>query len=260
MVFDEQTDAFVPVFYVLLTSKTLQIYRHALYWVKTMTQFKMRPTTISCDFEKALHNAIKIEFPTAIVSGCLFHWKQAIRRKIIDLKFDEPVVDRFMNAISLQTLTVIPPNEIVKYGIPYVRDIVEHELSENDLKKNEQFWLYFFKYWMSSPSVVCSWNVDHHPLEEKQNLCRTNNGLERYNRSLKEVFNNTTPSLIGFVENLEKETRNQIERINHIRKVLLNNKKRKREEDLLPREFDKPSIHYYEFKKNLQNLEKLENN
>jgi len=201
----------------------------------------MRPTTISCDFEKALHNAIKIEFPTAIVSGCLFHWKQAIRRKIIDLKFDEPVVDRFMNAISLQTLTVIPPNEIVKYGIPYVRDIVEHELSENDLKKNEQFWLYFFKYWMSSPSVVCSWNVDHHPHEEKQNLCRTNNGLERYNRSLKEVFNNTTPSLIGFVENLEKETRNQIERINHIRKVLLNNKKRKREEDLLPREFDKPS-------------------
>ena len=29
MVFDEQTDLFVPYFYVLLTSKTDQIYRHA---------------------------------------------------------------------------------------------------------------------------------------------------------------------------------------------------------------------------------------
>ena len=123
---------FCSVFYVLLTSKTQQIYRHALYWVKTTTQFKMRPVTITCDFKKALHNVISIEFPTAIINGCLFHWKEAICRKIIDLKFDESVVDRFMNPISLSTLTVIPPNEIVKYGIPYVCDIVDHELSEKD--------------------------------------------------------------------------------------------------------------------------------
>ena len=87
---------------------------------------------------------------------------------------------------------------------------------------------------------------------KKKKLFRTNNGLERYNRTLKAIFKNSTPSLIGFVENLEKETRNQIDRLDHIRKGLLTNKKRKRDEDLLPREFDQPSIHYFEFKKNLQ--------
>jgi len=73
MVFDEQTDSFVPVFYVLLTSKTEQIYRHALYWVKASSDYKMKPDRITCDFEKALHNAIAIEFPSAVINGCLFH-------------------------------------------------------------------------------------------------------------------------------------------------------------------------------------------
>ena len=169
MVFDEQTDAFVPVFYVLLTSKTQQIYRHALHWVKNATQFKMRPLTITCDYEKALHNAITIEFPTAIINGCLFHWKQAIRRKIIDLKFDEPVLDRFMNPISFSTLTVIPPNEIFKYGIPYVRDIVDFKLSEKDMEKIEIFWNYFHKFWLHSPLFVSRWNIVNRPREEKKN-------------------------------------------------------------------------------------------
>jgi len=211
----------------------------------------MRPLTITCDYEKALHNAITIEFPTAIINGCLFHWKQALRRKIIDLKFDEPVLDRFMNPISLSTLTVIPPNEIIKYGIPYVRDIVDFKLSEKDMEKIEIFWNYFHKFWLHSPLFVSRWNIDNRPREEKKKLFRTNNGLERYNRTLKEVFNNNTPSLIGFVENLEKETRNQVDRLDCIRKGLLSNKKRKLEDDLLPKEFDEPSIHYYEFRKNL---------
>ena len=37
-------------------------------------------------------NAIKIEFPSSIINGCLFHWKQAIYRKVMSLKFHEPVI------------------------------------------------------------------------------------------------------------------------------------------------------------------------
>ena len=57
MVFDNQTDVYVSVFYILLTSKTEKII---------------------CDFEKGLHNANLEAFPKAIINGCLFHWKQAI--------------------------------------------------------------------------------------------------------------------------------------------------------------------------------------
>ena len=133
MVFDEQIDSFMPVFYVLLTSKTQQMYQHSLHWVKITANNKMRPTTVTCDFEKALHNVIRIEFPTAIVKDCLFHWKQAIGRKIRDLKFDKPIDKRMMTRYVLETLTIVPVDEIEKYGIPYVCHSVEANCNQNDL-------------------------------------------------------------------------------------------------------------------------------
>ena len=81
---------------------------------------------------------------------------------------------------------------------------------------------------------------------------RTNNGLERYNRELKSLFKNTTPSLICFVETLEKESRQQVQNLDNICKGLVvpSSRKRKRDEDPKRNEFNTPSIHYLEFVKN----------
>ena len=146
MVFDEQTDSFVPCFYILLTSKTAQIYHHALYWVKSTVGSNFNPASVTCNFKKALHNAIKIEFPSSIINGCLFHWKQTIYRKVMSLKFNEPVIDIFRDRRVLENFTLIPPNEIEKYGIPYIRDIVDYELSTSDMKKNGDFLGIFSKF------------------------------------------------------------------------------------------------------------------
>ena len=91
MVFDNQTDSYVPVFYVLLTSKTQQIYTHALRWIEATVDRKIIPSTITCDFKIALQNAISATFPGVVINGYLFHWKQAIWRKIIELNFKEDV-------------------------------------------------------------------------------------------------------------------------------------------------------------------------
>jgi len=110
MVFDDQTDAYVPVFYVLMTSKTQQIYRQALRWFKITVDRKIAPVSVTCDFEIALQNAIMEVFPGVVVNGCLFHWKQAIYRKIIDLNFHEDVCERMMWKDSLEVLTIINPS------------------------------------------------------------------------------------------------------------------------------------------------------
>ena len=78
MVFNEQTDAYVPVFYVLMTSKSEQVYSYALRWVEATIGRKIAPSTITCDFEVALQNAISKNFSQVAIIGCLFHWKQAI--------------------------------------------------------------------------------------------------------------------------------------------------------------------------------------
>ena len=64
MVFDSQTDAYVPVFYILLTSKTERIYGHALRLMNEAAGNKLKPTSVTCDFEKGLHNAVLKAFTT----------------------------------------------------------------------------------------------------------------------------------------------------------------------------------------------------
>ena len=112
-------------FYVLLTSKTQQIYSHAFKWIEATIDQKI---SITCDFEIALQNAISKNVPGVVINGCLFHWKQAIWRKIIELNFKENVCERMMWENSLEVLTLINPNEIRWKGIPYVRSIVDDGL------------------------------------------------------------------------------------------------------------------------------------
>jgi hypothetical protein len=46
----------------------------------------VKALTITTDFEKALLKAVKKVFPNAEYIGCQFHFKQAVRRKLIEKK------------------------------------------------------------------------------------------------------------------------------------------------------------------------------
>ena len=73
---------------------------------------KFDPETIGVDFEQAFINALRECFPNAKIIGCLFHWKQAIRRKMIGLGIPKEVVSYFMRPGKLDLLTVLPPEDI----------------------------------------------------------------------------------------------------------------------------------------------------
>ena len=96
MAFDSSTQCYVPVCYVLMTSKTYFLYWHALHWVIVMSQHRLEPETVTCDFEKGLMKAIDQQFPRGKINGCLFHWKQAIQRKMLSLKIDQEYVGHAM--------------------------------------------------------------------------------------------------------------------------------------------------------------------
>ena len=249
MVFDNQTNAYVPEFYILLTSKTEKNYRHALCLMNETAGNKMNPTSVTCDFEKGLHNAILKAFPKAIINGCLFHWKQDIQRKLVDLKFDKWTIDRFMYQDSIETLTLIPPNEIENKGIPFVRSVIEtDDLSSEEMSKMEFFWTYFQRYWLSKPTFINSWNIHHHDEEKSQDMKRTNNGLERYNKTLKALFSDETPSLLTFINTIEKESRDQVVTLDCIRNGLVDTSK-KRKNDISHDDNDRNKISkfYHEF-------------
>ena len=181
--------------------------------------WRLEPFSVTCDFEKALHNAVIGQFKGCKLNGCLFHWKQAIRRKMLALKIDGEQISMAMTKFVLDVLTVIPPNEILSKGIPYVKSIIEKELvKQSDKDKWKLFWeTYFIKYWMSSESFIKCWNIHSEDDSHLDLQNRTNNALERYNRTLNDKFSSPHPSLLQFVTTMEEEGRLQVRRLDDIR-------------------------------------------
>ena len=126
-----------------------------------------------------------------------------------------------MHKNVMDVMTIIPINEIVSKGIPYVRSILESNdlnLEQGDLDKWAQFWEYFESYWCSSEEFMKTWNVRDEDNDDYDLRNRTNNGLERYNRSMNDLFPTPHPSLSLFVQTIEKESRRIVKRLDDIRR------------------------------------------
>ena len=217
MCFDTRTEVYVPIMYILMTAKTQFLYYHALHYVICVSNWKLDPFTVTCDFEKALINAVREQFRQSVVNGCLFHWKQALRRKMGSLNIDKETISMAMTRNVLDVLTIIPRDEVVRKGIPYVRSILDIEVHTNEQRvKWNSFWAYFKSFWCSSNSFIKCWNIidSDGAYFDLQN--RTNNALERYNREMNDKFTTPHPSLILFVQTIEIEGRYQVQRLQDI--------------------------------------------
>ena len=208
MIFEETLQIYLPILYILMTNKSQKMYRNALERIFKLSGRRANPKTITCDFEQALLNAIRGIFPYSKIIGCFFHWKQAIRRKLISLKFanEKEIVERAMVNYSMDMLTVIPVNEISTKGFAFVNDNLKDVIfRDNDSEKLQKFWNYFEKYWMSSNKMIETWNISNYQGNINV-LRRTNNGLERYNLRMKKLFKSGTPSLAQFVNTMRDES------------------------------------------------------
>ena len=67
---------------------------------------------------------------------------------------------------------------------------------------------------MSSSNMIKSWNINDY-IGNVNTLKRTNNGLERYNRSMKSLFNAGTPSFADFVNTMKEESEAQQQKVEH---------------------------------------------
>lgn len=66
--------------------------------------------------------------------------------------------------------------------------------------------------------MVAVWNVSSMVDSDIELSNRTSNGLERYNRHMKEIFPHAHPSLVVFASVLEKEVEEVIQRIEDVKK------------------------------------------
>jgi len=195
MVYDTPLNLYIPVYYILTTSKTQWSYWSVLQEVMVNCEFKFNPSVIHCDYELALINAIGELFEGTAVVGCLFHFKQAILRKMKKLSIPDEETSIAMKKGALDVLTIIPPGEIEGKGLSYVKSLLPKT------EKWDRFFAYFNKTWLTRYEVS-TWNI--YGLVGVQN--RTNNPLERLNREINDAFPTAHPNLMNFVDTIKKQS------------------------------------------------------
>ncbi|KAG3118278.1 hypothetical protein PI124_g3455 [Phytophthora idaei] len=103
----------------------------------------MEPGAITCDFEKALINAVGDQFPDTTVVGCLFHFKQAIRRRMQKLHIPTNEISVAMGRGVLDLLTILPHDQIDPQGIDHVTSRLKAELDQRNYDYSDDKWELF---------------------------------------------------------------------------------------------------------------------
>lgn len=195
---------YVPVFYVLMQSKKEAAYTMALQHMMAACGGEIKPSTFTCDYETSILNSIKTVFPKAVLIPCLFHWKQALVRKMIALGIPKNIAYELCNSTGhINLLTVIKSEEIVPYGIPFIQ--MKCAIYGTEYKAAfDEFWQYFMNTWVRNYGLHM-FNVYHIQGTDLQELVinRTNNPLERFNRALHEEFPKKHPSMATYVETIK---------------------------------------------------------
>jgi hypothetical protein len=147
MIFDPSLHIYIPVAYVLMTGKTKECYWQAFNWLRSEVKDCV-PYCVGVDFEWNFWKSVLEFFPETKLIGCLFHFKQATRKKMVELGIPNPEIAFAMKSGVLDLLTVIPQDEL-NMGINFVRDVIQghiRDLKEEDPEYEgiDDPWDYFF--------------------------------------------------------------------------------------------------------------------
>jgi hypothetical protein len=233
----------IPCCWALLPNKTEDAYQllmdAVLRKVTREGRDDFKPVTISVDFENTVLKVLKSRFPSSKISGCTFHMRQAIWRKLQEMDlipFFHRDADFQELVYMVYTLSFVPQDKIVDYYEEVILQRIEDKTSleageDGDAVLDEdteddtcwRFWqrqldafvAYLDHTWIGRKAARSGrrgrsliahdvWN-QYETLamssEEDEAFCLTNNSLERYNRAVKKLVG-SHPNVWLFIQSL----------------------------------------------------------
>ena len=169
-----------PLAYCLLPVKSREVYNECFTMLKSACQDRsldVLPRKITIDFELGLLQAVKLQFPTAKIQGCFYHYSQSIWRKVQNLGLqttyrDDPTFKAFVS--KMVALSFCPKSfvQVVWMGLkaeaPEVHCIEELES-------------YFENTWLNGSYPIDIWN--YHKVDGP----RMNNAVEGWHSKINHV-------------------------------------------------------------------------
>lgn len=205
-----------PLVFALMQRQTQSSYEELFRFL--MSRCHADPSSITVDFEKAVHQAIRNVFGNDVtISGCFYHLTQSTWRKIQNLgladryKSDE---DFRMFCGTLDALALLPVHQVVD-GMRFIRNHIPQDA--------EELVEYFDSTYVSGPLrrrripgkplgfklrrmqpsfPPASWNCHEATIT---NTSRTNNVCEGWNNAFSNLIGQNHPSIWKLIENLQKE-------------------------------------------------------
>ena len=191
---------FIPAAFMLLPGKSEEVYSTVFSVITKTVGNVSHVEKFSCDFERAVHNVVEDLLPNASISGCLFHYKQCIYRKLGEYGC-LPVyhnVDGFKKIVDfMYALPFVPIDQIVStYDEVICPLFTEHAdkwtSSDSDKDFSEEvrsYKAYLEKNWVGA--VIRNrgrraplWSVDKYNKYDEvvgEDFILTNNGNEVFN-------------------------------------------------------------------------------
>jgi MULE transposase domain len=183
--------------FALMSDKSESGYRTVLEQLVDVVDFPPdNPKRIMLDFERAVWNAIADYLPMAKLSGCVFHFQQALRRKLQALGliglYNQS--ERFSYFIRIvQSLPFVPAEKVVQYFEDVALDYMKGMLEDDDFQEFKEVLTVYVTYlertWIGvrfgrsnrrRPPLfpIPDWN---HYDDALEGCCLTNNSSESFN-------------------------------------------------------------------------------
>jgi len=177
-----------PGCFVLMTNKNQKLYEEVFGAIKVVAPH-FNPSSIMTDYEGALRNSLAAAFATSNLSGCWFHYTQAIYRKVQQLGLSEAISEESANFVikKIMSLPLLPANKIME-GF-------EEIMMQADSTGVDFFPLfgYINRFWMRQ--------IGEEQLSVNNSPERTNNTIESFHARLKR-FIGIHPNIYVFVHKL----------------------------------------------------------
>ncbi|EAY07580.1 hypothetical protein TVAG_333920 [Trichomonas vaginalis G3] len=150
MICEPSTNQYLPLLFIFMKNRTFESYKKAFEYIFTVKGIQFsKLIQIHCDFEKGMIEALQQIFPKVRIIGCLFHFKQALHRKLVALYTKN--FNTLQNSLfKLYSITPFMSHE------EFV--LTMHIINQNKVDSIKDYIDYFNKVWLPHYNLISQYN------------------------------------------------------------------------------------------------------